>query len=863
MSNIKFNEISSLVTKWIQAPPVESLQLIDDKLVEKAIGVVLYNHQENEDSLFLQLCALNFLNAAIKTEVFKNKLSYDLIKSNAAKLIKTIDTLKNEEISYYYNKEEYCLYIKLGSIVFSFHHVPLITEVLKASFATPIKWPGIRLQKIAQPLLNYAFSINKEIEIAPVELNEVKIEEVVDSSSANDLNFDEISNSENNIMEDNCIVSVGTQQTNVLTETEKETIKQRILSIIDSYCSPNSEGWYDLVELAPRIKNNGVDYTEYRFKKLTLFLESVFGTSMQRRNEGTMVYLKFPLKNNQSQSRTQSELGNADNHQDCSDILSGVQVGDNVEINSFGNIKAGKISILNKQFVQLELKGGRSIRIKCDSIASIESASFLNNLIDLSFANDIVKDVLLAEGLYTSSLIKTNATITMAESRRIWLVTDEGKIASCSKVSLIGINKENLIKGQRVFAFPFKGEKAYCVLMEMTYYELFECFKKLVLQKKDNAKDIQRAQIFSLLRFVLESTNAPEAQSKIKQLKKQLKLTISSPSLSSDGYAEDDSSDNNASVIASTNIQENDITENPATIDTIDEMVDEESNNEQKETSNVEIYKPESASIEGPKVIGYINLDEIKDPRKKNKVVSEEETTKDAILANPKNELLPSMGKILRMGPVYGWISPNNQEENLYFNTTELISYSGIIDAPRVGDEVIFTLGQNARGVMAVCIHKQCSRETIEDLIEKTQRYDTKTSARLKKHIEDFDNLASDAIDTNEDLASYLNKVGVNTRMPFSPNDVEKLFAEKLTSEEYVRGVNLLIDEVIKTELLDRHMKEVFDWSDSNMPVRDALWDYFMEKNGRDTMKTEEDMLPFLKDSDDKIEAFVNENLKK
>lgn len=36
--------------------------------------------------------------------------------------------------------------------------------------------------------------------------------------------------------------------------------------------------------------------------------------------------------------------------------------------------------------------------------------------------------------------------------------------------------------------------------------------------------------------------------------------------------------------------------------------------------------------------------------------------------------------------------------------------------------------------------------------------------------------------------------------MPFSPNDVEKLFAEKLTSEEYVRGVNLLIDEVIKTD---------------------------------------------------------------
>lgn len=517
---------------------------------------------------------------------------------------------------------------------------------------------------------------------------------------------------------------------------------------------------------------------------------------MQRRNEGTMVYLKFPLENIQIQSNQQK----SDNHQDYSDILSGVQVGDSVEINSFGNIKAGKICFLNKDFVQLELKGGRSIRIKCNSIASIESASFSNNLIDLSFANDVIKDILVSEGLYTSSLIKTNATITMAESRRIWLVTDDGKNASCSKVSLIGISKENLVKGQRVFAFPFKGEKAYCVLMEMTYYELFECFKKLILQKKDSSKDIQRGKIFSLLRFILENTNAPEAQSKIKQLKKQLKSTVLSPSLSLDGYADDDSSDNKAPVIASTYIQENDIKEKPATNNTIDKMVDEESNEKQPEKSNKEIYKPESASLEGPKVVGFINLDEIWDSRKKKKTISEEETTKDGILATPRSELLPSMGKILRMGPVYGWISPYNQEENLYFNTTELISYAGIVDAPRVGDEVIFTLGQNARGAMAVCIHKQCSRETIEDLIEKTQRYDIKTSARLKKHIEDLDKSATDAIDTNEDLASYLNKIGVNTKMPFSPNDVEKLFAEKLTAEEYAKGINLLIDEVVKTD---------------------------------------------------------------
>lgn len=798
MSKVNLNEISSLIAKWLQNSSIDLPQLIDDKLVEKAISIVLYHNQDNEDSLFLQLCALNFLNAVIKTEAFKNKLSYNLIKSNAAKLIKTIDTLRNEEISYYYNKEEYCLYIKLGNIVFSFHHVPLITEVLKASFATPIKWPGIRLQKIAQPLLNYALSKNNEIEITPVKINDVLIEEVIDTSSEKGSHSTGISNNEGIESENNDTITSRSHQ-KVLTEIEKKTIKQRILSIIDSCCSSDSEEWYNLVEIAPRIKSNGVDYLEYGFKKLAPFLEAVFGASMQRRNEGAMVYLRFPLTNNKVLHNPQySMLGKEENLQESFDILSGIQVGDNVEINCFGNIKTGEISILNKQFVQLELKGGRSIRIKYDSIASIEVASFYN-LIDLSFANDIIKNILISDGLYTSSLIETNATITMVESRRIWLVTDEGKNASCSKVSLIGNNKENLIKGQRIFAFPFKGEKAYCVLMEMTYYELFECFKKLVLQKKDNAKDIQMSQIFSLLRFVSNKTTNSESQTKIKQLKKRLKATISFSSSTLDDYTDEESYDNHVSETVSTDIMENDVTE--ATTDkNIDETTDKDTNKILSETSNIEIFKPGTTSLEGPKVIGFINLDKIWDPKKKDKSEPYEGRPKESVIDNAKIDMLPSMGKILRMGPMYGWISRNDQDENLYFNTTELISYAGIIDAPRVGDDVIFTIGQNARGAMAVCIHKQCSREVVEDLIEKTQRYDTKTSARLKKHIEDFDNLSTSTIDTNEDLAYYLNKIGVNTKITFSPNDVEKLFAEKLSTEEYAKGINLLIDEVIRTD---------------------------------------------------------------
>lgn len=68
---------------------------------------------------------------------------------------------------------------------------------------------------------------------------------------------------------------------------------------------------------------------------------------------------------------------------------------------------------------------------------------------------------------------------------------------------------------------------------------------------------------------------------------------------------------------------------------------------------------------------------------------------------------------------------------------------------------------------------------------------------------------------------------------------------------------------VFKTELLDLKMKEAFDWSDSNIPVRDALWNHFMESNGHNTMKTEKAMLPFMKDSDEKIKSYVEEHLHK
>lgn len=72
-----------------------------------------------------------------------------------------------------------------------------------------------------------------------------------------------------------------------------------------------------------------------------------------------------------------------------------------------------------------------------------------------------------------------------------------------------------------------------------------------------------------------------------------------------------------------------------------------------------------------------------------------------------------------------------------------------------------------------------------------------------------------------------------------------------------------MTEELSKSTLLNQPMKEVFDWSDLELSVRDVLWDYLLEKDGREAIKAEEDMLYFLNVGDDKIKLFLTENLKK
>ena len=127
---------------------------IKDETVTRAVAIVKkLKVKKDYMNLGRCLCALNLMNTAIKMPEFKKTLSYGLIKPRAGYLIAAIDPFDDDAIRYFYNKEEACLYFDFYGVVFSFHNVRNSPELQKAALAHPIEWPGIRLQLIAQPLM--------------------------------------------------------------------------------------------------------------------------------------------------------------------------------------------------------------------------------------------------------------------------------------------------------------------------------------------------------------------------------------------------------------------------------------------------------------------------------------------------------------------------------------------------------------------------------------------------------------------------------------------------------------------------------------------------------------------------------------
>lgn len=137
------------------ATPINRLQ------VEEAVSIVRKLRICRRRDVLLYLASINLLNAAIKQEPYKHELGYGFIKGKALLAAKIIITrYRYDDIRYYYNPEEKCLYIEVYGIVFSFHNVledSLMIET--AAKSEKIVWPEIRLQRIATPLFELAKAV--------------------------------------------------------------------------------------------------------------------------------------------------------------------------------------------------------------------------------------------------------------------------------------------------------------------------------------------------------------------------------------------------------------------------------------------------------------------------------------------------------------------------------------------------------------------------------------------------------------------------------------------------------------------------------------------------------------------------------
>jgi len=141
----------------LEAPAV----LINRESVEEAISILRKLKIYRTRDVFLYLSAINLLNAAIKQAEYKKELKYGFIKGKALMTAKIIITrYRYDNVRYYYNTDEKCLYIEVYDVVFSFHNILEDSIIIEtAAKEEKIVWPEIRLQRIATPL----FELAKEV----------------------------------------------------------------------------------------------------------------------------------------------------------------------------------------------------------------------------------------------------------------------------------------------------------------------------------------------------------------------------------------------------------------------------------------------------------------------------------------------------------------------------------------------------------------------------------------------------------------------------------------------------------------------------------------------------------------------------
>lgn len=548
--------------------------------VKRALWIVKRFIPTDTDSALLYLASLNLLNAATKISEFNPLLTIENIKEYATSFIPKLDNIRKCDVAFFYEVETSCLYFSVGGlIVFSFIEVPVSIELLKAKNQPQIKWTGIRLQKIAQPIFN---SVSKEFNmeddiiensIFEKEDNDEKtldinIKDLITESYAgletfpgDFRNFKELIEKIKNVLDHThptCKMTelkiretiqkipgvvIKDDYVNILTGKTHEVIKfvvpkdypelnenqkSQIKKIVTKAISLNkgiqrSGGWYDYVSLASDLREAGLKKEDYGFDKLTPLITLAYGDLFCRQDIGSKTLVRFDGHNKHNASETKNTIQNS------YPILEDCNIGDLVEISIFGITKEGRIASFKNDFLELELADSKWVRIKYGSIASVEKLARLKVEIDVSQIETQLLEILDSTDFDLSKILITNAVITMFDSKRIWMTTDSGETNTCYKSAIIGYDKEKIIKGQRVFVFPSKIERTYAVVLETDGKALLDYFLHLLetYNEKITSREHKRTMmLWSLSYLMLNLEKNSDAYRELKHLKVSLKRDL-------------------------------------------------------------------------------------------------------------------------------------------------------------------------------------------------------------------------------------------------------------------------------------------------------------------------------------------------
>jgi cold shock CspA family protein len=162
----------------------------------------------------------------------------------------------------------------------------------------------------------------------------------------------------------------------------------------------------------------------------------------------------------------------------------------------------------------------------------------------------------------------------------------------------------------------------------------------------------------------------------------------------------------------------------------------------QQEVRHDDVYEIEQPPLNNLKIVGKVNLDEIEPHRR-------ERIRKTPIRQQPREEYplednqpedngvkVPALGVISAIGPKFGFIESDNQE-TLYFNIGEVMKGWHSELSLEKGDKVVYSRSENARGIVAKCVHHPWSVDRHLQIIENLAYRDMRNAKLLAGQLND------------------------------------------------------------------------------------------------------------------------------